>query len=319
MTQRSTIEWCAHTWNPVTGCTKLSPASPGCANCYAATLAERFRGTPGHYFEHGFDIALRPERLPEPLRWRAARTVFVNSMSDVFHPQVPDTYIAHMFAVMQSCAAHTWIILTKRPARMRALLNSDDFWSTVTDVGVELSATGPSRPQFAPDTGQRHHQLPHVWLGTSAENQHWAQQRLPLLADTPAARRVLSAEPLLGPLSLPPALLAHLDWVIVGGESGAHAHPMHPDWPRTLRDQCVHAEVPFFFKQWGTWTPGHLVPTGTDTPDTFVDTDHQPLTPRPSHIHDFGDGHAAAHVGKGRAGRHLDGQLWEQRPPPHTF
>lgn len=138
MSARSKIEWTDQTWNPVTGCTKLSPASPGCQNCYAATQAERFRGTPGDYFENGFDLQLRPRKLHEPLRWRKPRLVFVNSMSDLFHDSIPDDYVAHVFAVMQSSPTHTFQILTKRHARMRALLTKAEFWRKVTAFEGEL-------------------------------------------------------------------------------------------------------------------------------------------------------------------------------------
>ena len=249
MAQRSTIEWTDATWNPVTGCTKLSPASPGCANCYASTFAERFRGTPGHYFERGFDVQLRPEKLGVPTRWRKPRLVFVNSMSDLFHAAVPDDYIAHVFAVMQSCAAHTFQILTKRHDRMRTLLSNSEFWSAVTDFGVEVMAQRPSREQYWPNQGEELGFLPNVWLGVSAETQQWAQTRGDALRATPAAVRFFSCEPLLGPID--PIDLTGIDWVIVGGESGAAHRPVDAEWVRGIRDACVSARTPFFFKQWG--------------------------------------------------------------------
>ena len=249
MAQRSKIEWTDQTWNPVTGCTKLSPASPGCANCYASTFAERFRGTPGHYFEHGFDVQLRPDKLGVPLRWRKPRLVFVNSMSDLFHAAVPDEYIAHVFAVMQSCAAHTFQILTKRHDRMRALLNNRQFWSAVTDFGVDVMTQRPSREQYWPNQGEQLGFLPNVWLGVSAENQRWAKTRGDALRATPAAVRFLSCEPLLGPLDA--INLTDIDWVIVGGESGAAHRPVDADWVRDIRDACLATQTPFFFKQWG--------------------------------------------------------------------
>jgi protein gp37 len=253
MAQRSKIEWTDATWNPVTGCTKLSPASPGCERCYAATFAERFRGTAGHYFEGGFDLQLRPEKLTVPLRWRKPRLIFVNSMSDLFHEAVPDDYIAHVFAIMQSSAAHTFQILTKRHRRMQTLLNSDEFWDAVTDFGVEVMKTPPSREQWSPDTGRREHRLPNVWLGVSAENQKWADIRLPALRATPAQVRVCSIEPMLGPIDLD----RHpgLDWVIVGGESGAGHRPIEAEWVRDVRDVCLDSDTAFFFKQWGGRTP----------------------------------------------------------------
>lgn len=249
---KSKIEWTDQTWNPLSGCTKLSPASPGCANCYASTLAERFRGTPGHYFENGFDLQLRPEKLHEPLHWRKPRLVFVNSMSDLFHPGVPDDYIAHVFAVMQSSAAHTFQILTKRHTRMRSLLNKDRFWEAVTDFGVDLLRTRPSREQFWPDTGHKRKLLPNVWLGVSAENEKWARERLPELEATPAAVRFASLEPLLGPIDTRPY---NLDWVIVGGESGPKHRPIDAEWVRDIRDTCQDTSTAFFFKQWGGLRP----------------------------------------------------------------
>lgn len=252
MAARSKIEWTDQTWNPVTGCTKLSPASPGCQHCYASTFAERFHDTPGHYFERGFDLQLRPDKLNEPLHWRKPRLVFVNSMSDLFHDGIPDDYIAHVFAVMQSTAAHTYQILTKRHARMRALLTSPEFWDAVTDFGVDVMRTRPSREQFWPDTGRKHKFLPNVWLGVSAENETWAQRRLSALDATPAAVRFASLEPLLSPVNVRPY---HLDWVIVGGESGAGHRPVDAEWVRDIRDDCQAAGVAFFFKQWGGRTP----------------------------------------------------------------
>jgi protein gp37 len=270
------IEWTDTTWNPVTGCTEVSD---GCDHCYARIFAERWRGIPGHPYEQGFDLRLWPERLGKPLRWRTPRRVFVNSMSDLFHAQVPDRFIAAVFAVMASTPQHTYQVLTKRPGRMRSLLTRPGFAHLVCEVGRELATpaltVGP---------------LPNVWLGVSVENQRWAEIRIPALLATPAAVRFLSCEPLLGPLDLAKwfrhvqracdrcavkgALTwhcAHLwgqcrcrchpprpprpDWVIVGGESGPHARPMDPGWARAIRDLCQVAGVPFFFKQWGGRTP----------------------------------------------------------------
>ncbi|MDD4868174.1 MAG: DUF5131 family protein [Mycobacterium sp.] len=172
--------------------------------------------------------------------------------NDLFHDGVPDDYIAHVFAVMQSTAAHTYQILTKRHARMRALLNSAEFWEAVTDFGVGVMRTRPSRAQFWPDTGRKNRFLPNVWLGVSAENETWAQRRLSALEDTPAALRFASLEPLLGHVDVRPY---DLDWVIVGGESGPGHRPIDVEWVRDIRDDCVDAGVAFFFKQWGGRTP----------------------------------------------------------------
>ncbi|OIN80750.1 DUF5131 family protein [Mycobacterium malmoense] len=295
MADKTGIEWADATWNPVTGCTEVSP---GCDHCYAKTFAERWRGTPGHYFEHGFDVQLRPDKLGLPLRWRRPRRIFVNSMSDLFHDQVPDDYIAHVFAIMQSCAAHTFQVLTKRHARMRSLLSSADFWQAVTDFGEHVMRQRPSRAQLWPYHGQQHGFLPNVWLGVSAENQQWADIRIPALLDTPATVRFISAEPLLGPLSIFASSKIDrdpgLDWVIVGGESGHGARPMHPSWARALRDECVRAGVPFLFKQWGGWAP---------VDDPFE---------RYSRVTQVGDELMYAPRSKGLCV--LDGRTWDQYP-----
>ncbi|GAA0494554.1 hypothetical protein Ade02nite_20100 [Paractinoplanes deccanensis] len=241
MADRSAIEWTEATWNPVTGCDEVSP---GCDNCYAKTFAERWRGTPGHYFEQGFDIQLRPDKLNLPLTWRRPRKVFVNSMSDLFHDQVPDAFIAEVFSVMARTPQHTYQLLTKRHGRMRSLLSRPSFRD-------KLAHRGSGWP------------LPNVWLGVSVEDQKRAELRVPALLNTPAAVRWLSCEPLLSPVHLMPWLNggvgtvapADLDWVVVGGESGIKARPMHRDWARSLRDECSAAGVAFFFKQWGGRNP----------------------------------------------------------------
>ncbi len=215
MSDRSAIEWTEATWNPVTGCTKVSP---GCAHCYAETFAERFRGVPGHPYEMGFDLTLRPERLDQPLQWRRSRMIFVNSMSDLFHEDVPDEYIHRVFEVMVRAHWHVFQVLTKRSARLSALA-ADLPW--------------PSN----------------VWMGVSVENQRF-DFRIDHLRRTGAAVKFLSCEPLLGPLALD---LKGINWVIVGGESGRGARPMRPEWAHSVRDQCQEAGVAFFFKQWGAW------------------------------------------------------------------
>lgn len=213
MADRSAIEWTEATWNPVTGCTEVSP---GCAHCYAKAFAERFQGVPGHPYEMGFEVTLRPNRLDQPMRWRRPRLIFVNSMSDLFHELVPDAYIAEVFRVMESASWHTFQVLTKRSERLLALA---------------------SRLRWPSN----------VWMGVSVENQHWVR-RVDDLRGVPARIRFLSCEPLLGPLKLD---LSGIGWVIAGGESGRRARPMKPAWARSIRDQCVQQQVPFFFKQWG--------------------------------------------------------------------
>ncbi|MEZ4503145.1 MAG: phage Gp37/Gp68 family protein [Dehalococcoidia bacterium] len=241
VSDRSAIEWTEATWNPVTGCTVVSP---GCAHCYAKTFAERFRGVPGHPYEYGFDMQLRPERLKQPMLWKKPRMIFVNSMSDLFHETVPLRYIQDVFDVMERARHHTFQVLTKRAWR-----------------AAELAEELPW-PE-------------NVWMGVSVENQRWTS-RVDELRAIPAAVRFLSCEPLLGPLSLD---LGGIHWVILGGESGPRARPMRMEWAKAVRDQCLAADVPFFFKQWGA--------------------------------HDA----AGKRVGKKKAGRELDGQRFEQMPP----
>jgi protein gp37 len=219
VSQTSSIEWTDATWNPIRGCTKISS---GCVYCYAETFAERFRGVPGHPYEQGFDLRLVPERLIQPLHWREPRMVFVNSMSDLFHEDVPDDYILKVARVMQVANWHTFQILTKRSKRMRKLL------STVLAFAAEE---------------------PHIWWGVSVENRRQGIPRIDHLRSTPARLRFLSVEPLLEPLG--ELDLSNIDWVIVGGESGAKARPLEEAWVTEIRDQCHRLNIPFFFKQWG--------------------------------------------------------------------
>ncbi|KPG19453.1 DUF5131 family protein, partial [Mycobacteroides immunogenum] len=229
MGDKTGIEWTDATWNPVTGCTKVG--TPGCDHCYAETFAERWRGTKGHYFETGFDVQLRPDKLGLPLRWTKPRRIFVNSMSDLFHDKVPDEYIARVFAVMALAPRHTFQLLTKRHGRMRSLLSSERFPGLVymainallehgnplhiNDIAIMDALDGFSRGRFKV--------LPNVWLGVSAEDQKRADLRIPALLDTPAAVRFVSAEPLLGPIDLSRFVeddgekfdLPPLSWVIV--------------------------------------------------------------------------------------------------------
>ena len=478
------IEWTDSTWSPVTGCTKVSE---GCDHCYAETIAHRFAGTKA--YPNGFDVTLRPERLEQPLRWKRPRKVFVNSMSDLFHKDVPDDYIARVWQAMTSAPQHTYQILTKRPGRMaswvrrwyageidepyeerpvrgfpgyvvttrgevfgkrrgtdkalrqdvgekghrrvtmyhdegsgaeRALVHrlvleafvrravpgeqachrngdpadnrlSNLYWGTqqtnwqdrishgnarshskLTEDDVVLIraryAGGDSAYRIAKDYPVSDTQirnvvngaqwvtppveegkkvvaparalLDFVWVGTSVENQKWADVRIPLLLDTPAAVRFLSCEPLLGEVTLTPGLLwapsdcpegcgcaypgaadpadcacdglctmdtewngrkPGIDWVICGGESGPGARPMHPDWARWLRDQCVDAGIPFLFKQWGEWVTEDQSPEDIILPglSTYLLGDDEP---------DF------YKVGKKAAGRELDGQTWDEYP-----
>ena len=214
MSDKSAIEWTEATWNPVTGCTQVSP---GCGHCYAKTFAERFRNVPNHPYEMGFDLTLRPDRLEQPLLWKRPRTIFVNSMSDLFHEEIPFEFVEQVFDVMRRDDHHIFQVLTKRH--------------------IQLAALAKRLPW--PE---------HVWMGVSIESQRWTE-RVDALRTVPAKVRFLSCEPLLGDLgSLD---LDGIDWVIAGGESGARARPMRIDWARSIRDETVSAGIPFFFKQWG--------------------------------------------------------------------
>ncbi len=218
MADKSSIEWTEATWNPVTGCDKVSP---GCAHCYAEAFAERWRGIPGHPYEQGFDLRIWPKRLDQPQKWKRPRMIFVNSMSDLFHERIPDAFIREVFASMEEADWHTFQILTKRPDRLIELANALPW---------------PSN----------------VWMGVSIENRRFVD-RADLLREVPAAVRFISAEPLLGPLE--GLDLAEIDWLIAGGESGHRARPAKPEWVRELRDRCRGEGVAFFFKQWGGRTP----------------------------------------------------------------
>lgn len=222
MADRSSIEWTDATWNPVTGCTKITA---GCDNCYAARFSERFRGVKGHPFENGFDLTLRPDRIGQPLTWRRPRMIFVNSMSDLFHKGVPRDFIDRVFDAMETADWHVFQLLTKRSSLMRNYLKRR-----------YEDASAPS----------------HIWVGTSVED-HRATSRIRHLREAPAAVRFLSVEPLIGPIG--EVDLSGIHWVIAGGESGPGARPMHIDWAREIRDQCNAKGVAFFFKQWGGTRP----------------------------------------------------------------
>ena len=219
MSEHSSIEWTHSTWNPVTGCTEVSP---GCDHCYARTFAERFRGVAGHPYAQGFDVRLWEARLEVPVGWKKPRLIFVNSMSDLFHQDVPDHFIVQVFRTMAIFAPqHTYQVLTKRPSRL-----------VTTSLAAQITqAIGPWPA--------------HVWLGVSVENQA-CTWRVDKLRATPAPVKFISAEPLLGPIQFD---LAGIAWLIAGAESGHGARPMHEDWVRSLRDQCQAAHVSFFYKQ----------------------------------------------------------------------
>ena len=222
MANTTAIEWTDATWNPVTGCTKISA---GCDNCYAARFSERFRGVPDHPFETGFDLTLRPERLIQPLAWKRPRMIFVNSMSDLFQKEIPKEFISSVFDTMEAANWHIFQVLTKRSSLLQKFINS----------------RYKERPAPA-----------HMWFGVSVENEQ-AASRIAHLQKANAEIRFLSIEPLIAPLGR--LNLSGIKWVIVGGESGPRARPMNREWVVDIRNQCLKARVPFFFKQWGGRSP----------------------------------------------------------------
>lgn len=316
------IEWTDSVWNPTTGCDKVSD---GCTNCYALTMAGRLKGMGQAKYQTdgdprtsgpGFGIAVHPDALEIPLRWRKPRRVFVNSMSDLFHDGVPSEFIARVFAVMALTPQHTYQVLTKRHGRMRSLLSAEQFMAWAYAATCEYGWAGKPLPAWP---------LPNVWLGVSVEDQKRADLRVPVLLDTPAAVRWLSCEPLLGPVDLRrigggrinalagdvlddtgvvyAACPSALDWVVVGGESGPGARPMHPDWARSLRDQCVEAAVPYFFKQWGEWAPAGFGWGRLSERERYTDETDE-----------LGMRGVLQRVGKRAAGRELDGRTWDEYP-----
>lgn len=222
MAQTSSIEWTNATWNPVTGCTKISA---GCDHCYAERFSERFRGVPDHPFENGFDLTLRPARLEQPLQWKKSKMIFVNSMSDLFHKNVPAEFIDKVFDTMERADHHVFQVLTKRSSLLRKYVNS-----RYKDGEAPMN----------------------IWLGVSVEDKS-KRSRIKHLQNTKAGIRFLSIEPLIGPAS--ELDLDGIHWLIVGGESGPGARPIEEEWVIDVRDQCLAQGVPFFFKQWGGFRP----------------------------------------------------------------
>lgn len=317
------IEWCRNrdgsrgrTWNPVSGCTWKSP---GCDNCYAARMTRRLEAmgqaaysglTTAKHFNG--QIRTLPDKLDVPLRRRKPTTWFVNSMSDLFHKDVPFEFIDQVFAVMAIARRHTFQVLTKRPERMADYFRSGRRIAAVQNLVDDDDNWEEHRVDDPPLIVWP---LPNIWLGTSVENQEQADKRIPHLLQTPAAVRFLSCEPLLGAVDLVHAIhhgecgssgcaKGKVDWVIVGGESGPGARPMHPDWARGLRDQCTAAGVPFFFKQWGAYQPSVVRSASTSRSS-------QRYTPMPGG--QFGDP-LMERVGKKAAGRLLDGGEWNEMP-----
>lgn len=293
MAETSTIEWTDATWNPITGCTLVDD---GCRNCYAAELAAgRLKAHPSR---HGLavrnaqgvakftgQLRWNNQWADQPLRWRKPRMIFVCAHGDLFHEDVPTVWIDRVFSVMVLAPRHTFQVLTKRPDRAARYFARDDDGFMAAEARIEHRAKQIARDRKTPvpigKTLLGTAPWPHIWLGTSASDQASAEARVPALLGTPAATHFVSAEPLLGPVDLASmcddgaydALIGFdakgsghifkgLDWVICGGESGRRARPMHPDWARSLRDQCAAAQVPFFFKQWGTWLPQCQDPDG---------------------------------------------------------
>lgn len=321
------IEWTDATWNPTTGCTKVSQ---GCKHCYAERDWPRLVHLPAYQGREFTDVACHPERLDQPLRWRKPRRIFVNSMSDLFHESVPDEFIDQVFAVMALAHQHTFQVLTKRPARMLAYMNRLGRSAKILEVGARIVGYTLMHDGICLADWP----IPNVYLGVSVEDQVTADERIPLLLQTPAAVRWISAEPLLGPIDLrflqpadPPTeidalngthgvirphrgICDRLDWVVAGGESGPKARPSHPDWFRSLRDQCKAAGVPFLFKQWGEWSAswgggthllyldGRLVSGHHDHPDAWKHRTAEPMM----------------RSGKKAAGRLLDEVLHDEYP-----
>lgn len=328
MSDKTSIEWTDATWNPITGC---SVVSPGCTNCYAMKLAGgRLQH---HHTREGLtnpskagpvwngQVRFNKDQLALPLRWTRPRRIFVCAHGDLFHESVPDEWIDRVFAVMALCSQHTFQVLTKRPERMRAyfvalakLAASRDEEPGLCPQRLDRFAVAVSgSPCAAGALEEVPWPLANVWLGVSAEDQARADERIPVLLDTPAAVRFLSAEPLLGPICIFNAGVKingkldrqsgerrSLDWVIVGGESGPGARPMHPDWARQIRDDCANAGVAFHFKQWGSWLPHNQTPwnhRGAHTAVTYG---------KASILDEFGDA-LYWNAGKKAAGRLLDG------------
>ena len=260
---KSKIEWCDRTWNPITGCTKISP---GCENCYAERMAKRFGGSRGYADGEHFKVRTHEEKLLAPLRWNKPSKIFVGSMTDIFHDDVPDEFLDKMFAVMAMAANHTFMVLTKRPERMKAYF---DYIDRDEAIGSEemLMAEAMGENFKGKFRGPTHQRLPlsNVWLGVTTENQEQVEKRIPILLNTPAAYRFVSIEPMLSEVNLcfysqfehednegfGVESMEGIDWVICGGESGHGARPLNSDWVLDLKVQCNAYRKPFFFKQWG--------------------------------------------------------------------
>ena len=299
MADKSRIEWTDATWNPVMGCSRVSE---GCQRCYALRMIRRYAGRLG-WPDAPNEVTLFPERLDEPLRWRQPRRVFVCSMADLFHPDVPTSFIDRVLQVIEACPLHTFIILTKRPENLEAKLYG------VTD-------DNPCRELASGDY------LPNLWLGVSVENQARADERIPLLLRVPAAVHWVSIEPMLGPVDLTGMLGdGKLSWCVVGGETGPGARPMHPDWVRSVRDQCCATGTAFFFKSWGEWAEVNgprcrAVNLTAAATGFWIEPDGKVVArdARSNRCHSTYGTPVMARIGKRRAGYLLDGQEWRQYP-----
>jgi protein gp37 len=272
------IEWCDKVWNPITGC---SPVSDGCKNCYAKRMAYRLKGRYGYPKDDPFKVTFHPDRLEEPLHWKKPSRVFVCSMGDLFHKDVKEEWmIPIMHKIRLEAKHHTYLFLTKRPQ------NIENYFAN----------------WFLPN-------LKNLWLGVSVEDQQTADERIPILLQIQAARRFVSVEPMLGSVDLSGWLFINekgdsieppLQWMIAGGETGPHARPLHPDWVRSLRDQCQATGVPFFFKSWGEWFPVSKPPSAKFYSE--------------GKLHDWHDGNFSIKVGKKKAGRLIDSREWNEIP-----
>jgi len=343
---KSKIEWTDASWNPIVGCSKVSE---GCRNCYAIRSANRMNGNIESYRgltvikngkpEWTGTVRFIEERLTQPLLWKRPRMIFVNSMSDLFHEDVADRLVAETWAIMAMAPQHIFQVLTKRAKRMKSFLEMDGFLDHVQFFLNDYNSPVKIKEIWP---------LLNVWLGVSVENQQAADERIPLLLQTPASVRWISAEPLLGEIdlesyapfcfekipanersaiknifpgglprnSLNDQISPKLNWVVAGGESGPNARPSHPDWFRSLRDQCLEYDIPFFFKQWGEWgTTEQFVAyknsvlktvrhDGSTKPLRVLDYDLFPILKKDAMIR----------VGKKTAGRLLDGIEWNEYP-----
>lgn len=270
------IEWCDEVYNPVTGCSHSG--MPGCDSCYAKRFASRLKGKFGYPKNEPFKVTLHPDRLEQPLHWKKPRRVFTCSMGDLFHPDVPFDFIQQVWGAMLESPHHKFLVLTKRPERMKDFL---DRWLA---GGIAMKSGRYTS---------------HIWLGVSCSTQEDLDKLIIPFLHVKAAVKFISFEPLLGPISRDISK-EYFDWVIVGGESGPKARPMHPEWVKSIRDQCVAAGVSFFFKSWGEWAP-----------DCFCGFNATCKTiPRP----EPGKLGCMFRCGKKKAGRELDGRVWEEFP-----